>query len=41
MRFSIYNTKVARQSVIHFHCHVIPRYKGDMKNPKRRNKTLC
>lgn len=24
----------AGQSVFHFHCHVIPRYKGDMKNPK-------
>jgi diadenosine tetraphosphate (Ap4A) HIT family hydrolase len=22
------------QSVMHFHCHVIPRYAGDMENPK-------
>lgn len=24
----------AGQTVFHFHCHVIPRYKGDMDNPK-------
>ena len=24
----------AGQTVFHFHCHVIPRYKGDMKNPR-------
>lgn len=24
----------AGQSVAHFHCHVIPRYTGDMENPK-------
>ncbi len=23
----------AGQTVIHFHCHVIPRYEGDMTNP--------
>ncbi len=23
----------AGQTVMHFHCHVIPRYKGDMDNP--------
>jgi len=22
------------QTVMHFHCHIIPRYKGDMKNPR-------
>ncbi len=24
----------AGQTIFHFHCHVIPRYKGDMENPK-------
>ncbi|MFK7950025.1 MAG: HIT domain-containing protein [Saprospiraceae bacterium] len=26
--------EAAGQTVSHFHCHIIPRYKGDMKNPK-------
>ena len=26
--------KVAGQTVMHFHCHIIPRYKGDMENPR-------
>ena len=26
--------KVAGQTVMHFHCHIIPRYEGDMKNPR-------
>lgn len=26
--------EVAGQTVFHFHCHVIPRYKGDVQNPK-------
>lgn len=24
----------AGQTVFHFHCHIIPRYKGDMENPR-------
>ena len=26
--------EAAGQTVFHFHCHVIPRYNGDMKNPR-------
>lgn len=26
--------EIAGQSVMHFHCHIIPRFKGDMQNPK-------
>lgn len=26
--------ETAGQTVFHFHCHLIPRYKGDMDNPK-------
>ena len=26
--------EAAGQTVMHFHCHVIPRYFGDMKNPR-------
>jgi diadenosine tetraphosphate (Ap4A) HIT family hydrolase len=25
---------IAGQTVMHFHCHVIPRYKGDMSDPR-------
>ena len=26
--------ETAGQTVFHFHCHIIPRYKGDMVNPR-------
>ena len=26
--------EAAGQTVFHFHCHLIPRYKGDMENPR-------
>ena len=26
--------EVAGQSVMHFHCHIIPRFKGDVDNPR-------
>lgn len=26
--------EAAGQTVMHFHCHLIPRYKGDMKDPR-------
>ena len=26
--------EAAGQTVFHFHCHLIPRYKGDMQNPR-------
>jgi diadenosine tetraphosphate (Ap4A) HIT family hydrolase len=26
--------ETAGQTIFHFHCHIIPRYKGDMSNPK-------
>jgi len=26
--------EAAGQTVFHFHCHVIPRFKGDMKDPR-------
>ena len=26
--------KAAGQTIFHFHCHLIPRYKGDMEDPK-------
>ena len=26
--------EIAGQTVMHFHCHVIPRYRGDMQDPR-------
>ena len=26
--------EAAGQTVFHFHCHIIPRYHGDMENPR-------
>ena len=26
--------KAAGQTILHFHCHVIPRYSGDMRDPR-------
>ena len=26
--------EAAGQTVMHFHCHIIPRYNGDMQNPR-------
>jgi diadenosine tetraphosphate (Ap4A) HIT family hydrolase len=26
--------EAAGQTIFHFHCHLIPRYKGDMENPR-------
>jgi diadenosine tetraphosphate (Ap4A) HIT family hydrolase len=26
--------EIAGQTVMHFHCHLIPRYKGDMSDPR-------
>jgi diadenosine tetraphosphate (Ap4A) HIT family hydrolase len=26
--------EAAGQTIFHFHCHIIPRYKGDMANPR-------
>jgi diadenosine tetraphosphate (Ap4A) HIT family hydrolase len=26
--------EAAGQTIMHFHCHLIPRYKGDMKDPR-------
>ena len=26
--------EVSGQTVMHFHCHLIPRFKGDVENPR-------
>ena len=34
MTFPVIRMKIVGQSVFHCHMHVIPRYKGDVPNPK-------